>query len=453
MSGSSSPICETTAKQLSIDSSQPDLLLRIISEFESKNNILMENNSLLRFKIDSLEYQLKNKKHEINELNKKFVKIMPSIIPDKQHISDDVSVGNSEDSHATIPSAVTNAPSLNVDKSVTGSSTATPINIKYPPQKITYSQVTQAIRSARQLNGRDGLSEAVPAEKNSDSEWKFVKNKNRKPRKTLVVGTYSGAADVEGLDKFKAFHVSNLKPDTSVENLQNFLKNKFSNVIYLSKAFDCLNQPLLLEKIEAYGIRGTALRWFESYLDNRKQRVKVMKNGKTTKSDIKTNYTGVPQGSILGPILFILFTNDMERALMSDSSLLTNYADDTNLLVAGSTYPNLINEASTSYKKIENWIERNGLILSQEKTTTVLFRTKQQKITTPSQIQLSNLSITPEHCTKFLVTVRGTKVLLSSRKAASRPVEVKLEKKIELLGQVCDVKNRNRVRRKRRTEL
>lgn len=231
MSGSSSPICETTAKHLSIDSTQPDLLLRIISELESKNNILMENNSLLRFKIDSLEYQLKNKKHEINELNKKFVNIMPSIMPDKQHISDDVSVGNSEDSHATIPSAVTNAPSLNVDKSETRSSTAAPINIKYPPQKITYSQVTQAIRSARQLNGRDGVSEAVPAEKNSDSEWKFVKNKNRKPRKTLVVGTYSGAADVEGLDKFKAFHVSNLKPDTSVENLQNFLKNKFSNVI------------------------------------------------------------------------------------------------------------------------------------------------------------------------------------------------------------------------------
>lgn len=144
------------------------------------------------------------------------------------------------------------------------------------------------------------------------------------------------------------------------------------------------------------------MKWLESYLNNRKQRVKVMKNGKSTKSDIKINYTGVPQGSILGPILFILFTNDMERALMSDSSLLTNYADDTNLLVVGSTYPNLINEASISYNKIEDWIERNGLLLSQEKTTTILFRTKQQSITTPSQIQLSNLSMRPEHCTKFL---------------------------------------------------
>ncbi|KAK9882620.1 hypothetical protein WA026_016683 [Henosepilachna vigintioctopunctata] len=54
--------------------------------------------------------------------------------------------------------------------------------------------------------------------------------KSSKPRKTLVVGTDSGAADVEGLDKFKAFHVSNLKPETNVESLQNFLKNKFSKV-------------------------------------------------------------------------------------------------------------------------------------------------------------------------------------------------------------------------------
>ena len=95
--------------------------------------------------------------------------------------------------------------------------------------------------------------------------------------------------------------------------------------IDLRKAFDTVNHQILLQKLDHYGIRGSALIWFESYLDNRRQYVYF--NGES--SDLKSISCGVPQGSVLGALLFLLYINDLPNI----SSLLDFYlfADDTNL--------------------------------------------------------------------------------------------------------------------------
>ena len=93
----------------------------------------------------------------------------------------------------------------------------------------------------------------------------------------------------------------------------------------LSKAFDTLDHKILLSKLNYYGIKGTALKWFESYLSNRYQYV-IYENTKSQQSQL---FTGVPQGSVLGPLLFLIYMNDISNASDKFNSVL--FADDTTL--------------------------------------------------------------------------------------------------------------------------
>ena len=117
-----------------------------------------------------------------------------------------------------------------------------------------------------------------------------------------------------------------------------------------AKAFDTVNHEILLKKLYHYGIRGVAHEWFKSYLSNRIQIVEI--NGK--QSDKSTITCGVPQGSILGPLLFILYVNDMHKC--SKEFQFTLFADDTSLFYAGNKNDDLSTILNAELSKISDWL-------------------------------------------------------------------------------------------------
>ena len=123
--------------------------------------------------------------------------------------------------------------------------------------------------------------------------------------------------------------------------------------IDLEKAFDTVNHKILLKKLEFYGIRGKSNQWFASYLSNRQQCVKL--DGK--KSSLLDISCGVPQGSILGPLLFLIYINDMKNSVKH--SILHHFADDTNLLCSDKDEKKLKKKMNEDLKLIYIWLCAN----------------------------------------------------------------------------------------------
>ncbi len=166
----------------------------------------------------------------------------------------------------------------------------------------------------------------------------------------------------------------------------------------LSKAFDTLPHKILLKKLDNFGIRGNALRWFESYLADRKMYVKF--NG--VKSNIvPSGEFGVPQGSVLGPLCFIMATNDLASALKKCSSIL--FADDTTVYVTDKNLRHLKDCMKHDLEIMVDWFKANKLTLNLGKTSFVLFQPPGRR-TLDEDVQLSvgNIPISREKTVKFL---------------------------------------------------
>jgi len=168
--------------------------------------------------------------------------------------------------------------------------------------------------------------------------------------------------------------------------------------IDFSKAFDTVNHEILLRKLIKYGIRGKVHNWISDYLHDRKQFVSY--NG--VSSSTGTISCGVPQGSILGPLLFILYINDMYK--VSDKICPILYADDSNIFIQGKNLLNMTLTLNEELKKISYWIHANKLSLNVDKTKFILFKTKQKQVFT-SQVMMNNKTIEQIHTIKFLGVV------------------------------------------------
>ena len=185
----------------------------------------------------------------------------------------------------------------------------------------------------------------------------------------------------------------------SAEILESFDNNNFTLGVFLdlSKAFDTINHSTLLKKLEHYGIRGVALEWFRNYLLDRKQYVHF--NGINSNQQYVT--CGVPQGSVLGPLLFIIYTNDLPNAKRSSRCIL--FADDTTIYYSSNNLNNLISKITSDLEHLTDWFSANKLSLNVITTNVILFSNDTRNIADKTiKLSLSNMNINRVSETKFL---------------------------------------------------
>ena len=184
------------------------------------------------------------------------------------------------------------------------------------------------------------------------------------------------------------------------EILHNLENNKYTVAIYLdlSKAFDTLQHSVILKKLECYGIRGKCLQWFASYFKDRYMSVKIQtRSGTIEKSDLRSVEYGTPQGSCLGPLVFLLFCNDLYLHIDHLNSI--QFADDTTLY-HGSRYLNYSRFCIESdIECIEDWFAANKLTLNIGKTVMMLFQ--------PNKGKKRNTTQDPS---KFSVNLLGSQI-------------------------------------------
>ena len=190
-----------------------------------------------------------------------------------------------------------------------------------------------------------------------------------------------------------------------LKNIYNSInQNMYLGAVFLdlSKAFDTVSHDILIKKLEHYGVRGTTLLLLKSYLSNRKQFVTI--NG--TKSDIHDITIGVPQGSVLGPLLFLIFINDLPLSVKNLKSIL--FADDTTMHFSHKNIHTLVSTITSDLVHVNNWLLSNQLTLNVRKTYYIIFSLK--KVPPNLRLTIGDNEIERHQFGKFLGVILDEKL-------------------------------------------
>ena len=222
------------------------------------------------------------------------------------------------------------------------------------------------------------------------------------------------------------------------ELTKSFKQQKYTLGVFidLSKAFDTVNHAVLLEKLKCYGISGIYWKWFQSYLKNRLQYVPY---GSDSKTPFLPLLCGVPQGSILGPLLFLLYVNDLPNASNILNPIM--FADDTNLFSSDKNIHNLFQTVNQELEKLAEWFSANFLSLNIGKTKYALFHSKRKAIPRGlPPLTINNHNILRQRVNKFLGILIHENLTWEDH---IRYVNKKVSKSIGLLYKTRPILNRN----------
>lgn len=217
-----------------------------------------------------------------------------------------------------------------------------------------------------------------------------------------------------------------------IQNIHNEIdaKNYVMGVFFdLSNAFDTLDIAFVSEKLFNLGIRGILNDWIVSYLTNRKLCVKIDKET-SEKYDINI---GTPQGSILGPLLFLLFVNDLPQHFKSVRVYM--YADDTTFIISAKELTELRDKVNGILQLFDNWCYKNRLIINYDKTVCINFKTKQKKIDFNFNLSFNNCPVTLRTETKFLG------IFLDENISWSKHIDQLCSKLAQSCFAICNLKN------------
>ena len=168
-----------------------------------------------------------------------------------------------------------------------------------------------------------------------------------------------------------------------VDQIRNSFESKQSTLrvfVDLSKAFDTVYPKILIFKLENYGIRGKNLLWFISYLTNR---IQYIKNNNLNTSFQKI-VCGVPQDSVLGPLLFLIYVNDLKDASKSLDCIM--FIDDTNIFYSHQNVKGLFYPVNSELEKVSQWFKANKLSINIKKTKFTLFHKNSSKDDIPVKL-------------------------------------------------------------------
>ena len=198
---------------------------------------------------------------------------------------------------------------------------------------------------------------------------------------------------------FRKNHSTSLALIDLYDKISDAIDNNETSVgifLDLSKAFDTVNHDILFDKLEYYGIRGLPLRWIKNYFSNRFQFVQYNEYY----SSYKMVCCGVPQGSILSPLFFLLYINDICN--VSQLIEIVLFADDTNIFFSHKEPQYVINILNREMKKLSDWFQANKLSLNVKKSKFIYFLPRQKKYSLDIQLLLNNEIIEQVKETVFL---------------------------------------------------